>query len=45
MRRFSIIMVLLSLLALSLHLQGCNTIRGFGQDVEQAGDAIEDAAE
>lgn len=26
-------------------LSGCNTTQGFGEDVEAAGDAIEDAAE
>lgn len=26
-------------------LSGCNTTRGFGQDVEATGDAIEEAAE
>tara|TARA_R110002073_G_C9267734_1_gene563993 strand:+ start:235 stop:423 length:189 start_codon:yes stop_codon:yes gene_type:complete len=26
-------------------VSGCNTTQGFGQDVEEAGDAIEDAAD
>jgi predicted small secreted protein len=33
----------LSLLAL-LAFNGCNTARGFGKDVEKAGDKIEDKA-
>ena len=36
------LMVVLSLLAISL--VGCNTVEGFGEDVEAAGDRIEDAA-
>lgn len=31
-------------LALALLLAGCNTVRGMGQDVQQAGGAIERAA-
>ncbi|MGJ3232760.1 MAG: entericidin A/B family lipoprotein [Oceanicaulis sp.] len=30
---------------LFLSLGGCNTISGFGQDVEDTGEAIEDTAE
>ncbi|XBQ17058.1 MAG: entericidin A/B family lipoprotein [Oceanicaulis sp.] len=30
---------------LFLALGGCNTIQGFGQDVENTGEAIEDAGE
>jgi len=29
----------------ALLLAGCNTIEGFGRDIESAGDAIGDAAE
>ena len=32
-------------LALPLVLGGCNTARGFGQDVEETGGAIENSAE
>jgi predicted small secreted protein len=32
------------LLAGLLSLLGCNTMRGVGQDVEHAGDSIQDAA-
>lgn len=33
------------LLSLGAALAGCNTIRGAGQDVEAAGEAIEEEAE
>ena len=36
---------LAGLAALALGVTGCNTTRGVGQDIEAAGDAIEDAAE
>lgn len=32
------------LAAYALLLSGCNTMEGFGKDVESAGDAIEDKA-
>jgi predicted small secreted protein len=32
------------LLAVSLAVAGCNTMSGFGKDVEKAGDKIDDAA-
>ncbi|WP_211232707.1 entericidin A/B family lipoprotein [Marinobacterium litorale] len=32
-------------MVISLGISGCNTIEGAGQDIEKAGDAIEDAAE
>lgn len=35
----------LALLLLALSQVGCNTVEGFGEDVEDAGDAIEDTAE
>lgn len=34
-----------SFVALLLGLAGCNTVEGFGEDVESAGDAIEDEAD
>lgn len=38
--------LLASLLSLSaILIAGCNTTRGFGQDVEATGEAIEEAAE
>ena len=33
-----------SLLAIAFLLVGCNTVRGVGQDVQKAGEKIEDAA-
>jgi entericidin B len=30
---------------MTIAVTGCNTTRGFGQDVEAAGEAIEEAAE
>ncbi|QIL43276.1 entericidin A/B family lipoprotein [Acidovorax sp. HDW3] len=35
---------LAALLALAFMLAGCNTVKGVGQDVQKAGDAIERAA-
>ena len=32
------------LLAASFAVAGCNTMSGFGKDVEKAGDSIDDAA-
>lgn len=37
-------LVLLSMIVFSSILTGCNTARGFGQDVETSGRAIERAA-
>jgi len=31
-------------LSFALALAGCNTVRGAGQDIQRAGNAIEDAA-
>jgi len=33
-----------ALLAIAFVLAGCNTVRGAGQDIQRAGNAIEDAA-
>lgn len=38
-------LVALALSMACLILQGCHTTRGVGQDIESAGDAIEDAAD
>lgn len=35
---------LLLMLSLAAGLSGCNTMEGAGQDIERAGDAIEDEA-
>ena len=32
------------LIAAALFLTGCNTVRGLGQDIEDAGEAIKDAS-
>ena len=32
------------LILLALSLAGCNTIKGFGEDLQKAGEKIEDAA-
>ena len=37
-------LVLASLVAFSMGAIGCNTLRGVGQDVENGGEAIQDAA-
>jgi predicted small secreted protein len=33
-----------ALLAIAFLLAGCNTVRGFGQDVQKAGEKLEDAS-
>jgi predicted small secreted protein len=40
MKRTAMILLVLSAVALSA-LTGCNTMRGFGQDMEKAGEAIQ----
>jgi entericidin A len=37
-------LISLSLIAISLGLAGCNTVRGIGQDIEKLGSTIEGAA-
>lgn len=39
------ILYLMLLFLVALAAAGCNTTEGFGQDVEAAGEAIEDTAE
>jgi len=39
-----IISSIVLVLVLTILIQGCNTMRGAGQDIEKAGEAIEDAA-
>lgn len=43
MKQRTLAFVLLSLFTLSL-LTGCNTMRGAGQDIEDGGKAVQDAA-
>ncbi|MBC5782016.1 entericidin A/B family lipoprotein [Ramlibacter sp. USB13] len=33
-----------ALIAFALMLAGCNTVRGMGQDIQKAGEKIEDAS-
>ena len=40
MKKIAIILLAMSLFALA----GCNTVRGAGQDIQKAGNAIENAA-
>ncbi|MEJ8567188.1 entericidin A/B family lipoprotein [Elongatibacter sediminis] len=40
-----IIALIALLLSMMLNVTACNTTRGVGQDIEAAGDAIEDAAD
>lgn len=39
------ILYLMLLMLIALAAAGCNTTKGFGQDVEATGDAIEDTAD
>ena len=39
------VLYLLALMLVAFAASACNTTRGFGQDVEATGDAIEDEAE
>lgn len=38
-------LILAVLLALPVALSGCNTVEGVGEDIESAGDALDDEAE
>lgn len=42
---FALAIVLLTALVSSVALTACNTMKGVGQDVESAGDAIKDSAQ
>jgi predicted small secreted protein len=35
---------IIALLAVAFVLAGCNTVKGFGQDVQKAGEKLENAA-
>lgn len=41
----SMLLVIFATLFSLASLTGCNTVEGFGQDVQKAGDKIEDAAD
>jgi predicted small secreted protein len=43
-RRRTMKLLTMLLLAASFAVAGCNTMSGFGKDVEKAGDSIDDAA-
>lgn len=45
MRSLQHFVLFLILMTCSIVASGCNTMEGLGQDIEQAGDSIEDAAE
>lgn len=38
-------LAIICLTALTFLVAGCNTVQGFGRDVEEAGDAVEDATD
>lgn len=38
-------LAVITVLMLIALVQGCNTMRGVGQDIEETGEAIEDAAD
>lgn len=40
-----ILKVLIAMMALSLFISGCNTVRGAGQDIEKGGQEVQEAAE
>jgi len=44
MKRFASLTAVLAALIAGLSLAGCNTVHGFGQDVEKVGDKISGAA-
>lgn len=45
MKKLTMIALLLLISVSAFSLSACNTIRGAGEDIEAAGDAIEDEAE
>ena len=44
MRKFITLLSLTALIISGLSISGCNTMRGFGKDVERGGDRVQDAA-
>lgn len=44
-KRITWVLLWCLLIAAGLHAAGCNTIRGAGRDIEEAGEAIQDAAQ
>ena len=45
MKWFKRIALMLAMALAVASVSGCNTIRGIGQDVEEGGEAVQDAAE
>jgi predicted small secreted protein len=43
MRKTETMKTIVTLIAAAFVLAGCNTVRGIGQDVQKAGEKIEDA--
>ena len=44
MRKFITALTMIVAFASSLSISGCNTVRGFGKDVERGGERVQDAA-
>ena len=44
MRMFITLLSLTALIISGLSISGCNTMRGFGKDVERGGERVQDAA-
>ena len=44
MRKFITLLSLKALIISGLSISGCNTMRGFGKDVERGGERVQDAA-
>jgi predicted small secreted protein len=44
MRKFITLLSLTALIISGLSISGCNTMRGFGKDVERGGERVQDAA-
>lgn len=44
MKATKILATVLALFLLATSLQGCNTMQGLGRDIEEGGEAVQDAA-
>jgi predicted small secreted protein len=44
MRKFITLLSLIATVLSGLSISGCNTMRGFGKDVERGGERVQDAA-
>ena len=45
MKRLISVLSILAILALALWLPACNTTKGFGKDIEKAGNGLQNSAE